>query len=81
VDVVKGCSAGTGSTNAAIGLFATAVADTCSDESAHELSLITCVLNHTHDFGMSVRGDGIGVTDKANLVLVLDNAASFDGVL
>jgi len=81
VDVVEGCSAGTRSTDAAIGLFATTVTDAGSDESAHEFSLIACVLDHAHNFSVSVRGDGVSMTDKANLVLILDNTASFDSVL
>lgn len=30
---------------------------------------------------MGVRGDGVGMTDETDLVLVLDNAASLDGIL
>ena len=81
MDVVESCSAGAGSTDTAIGLFATTVADAGSDESAHQFSLVACILDHTHDLGVGVRGDGVGMTDKANLVFVLDNAASFDSVL
>ena len=81
MNVVKGCSAGSGSTDAAICLLATTVADAGSDESAHKFSLVACVLDHAHNFSVSVRGDGVGVTNKTNLVLVLDNAASFDSVL
>lgn len=81
MNVVEGCGAGTGSADTSIGLLTATVADAGADEGTHKLSLVTCVLDHTHDFCVSMRRDSIGMTDEANFVLVLDNTASFDCVL